>query len=54
MRRILHDVEQNIYVLEIRSDDPDTIHNQLEHCIVSFFCIEWFMFFTYLFIYLFE
>ncbi len=35
MRQILHDVEQNIYTLEIRSDDPDVIHNQLEHCLVS-------------------
>jgi hypothetical protein len=35
MRQILHDVEQNIYTLEIRSDEPDVIHNQLEHCLVS-------------------
>ncbi|CAF3670938.1 unnamed protein product [Adineta steineri] len=33
MRQILHDVEQNLYTLEIRSDDPDVVHNQLEHCI---------------------
>ncbi|CAF3539694.1 unnamed protein product [Rotaria sordida] len=33
MRQILHDVEQNMYTLEIRSDDPDVIHNQLEHCL---------------------
>jgi hypothetical protein len=35
MRQILHDVEQNLYTLEIRSDDADVIHNQLEHCVVS-------------------
>jgi hypothetical protein len=35
MRQILHDVEQNMYTLEIRSDEPDVIHNQLEHCLVS-------------------
>ncbi|CAM2708186.1 unnamed protein product [Rotaria socialis] len=33
LRQILLDVEQNIYTLEIRSDDPDVIHNQLEHCL---------------------
>ncbi|CAF3430971.1 unnamed protein product [Rotaria sp. Silwood1] len=33
MRQILYDVEQNMYTLEIRSDDPDVIHNQLEHCL---------------------
>ncbi|CAF2858218.1 unnamed protein product [Rotaria sp. Silwood2] len=33
MRQILQDVEQNIYTLEIRSDDPDVVHNQLEHCL---------------------
>lgn len=36
MRQILIDVEQNLYALEIRSDDPDVVHNQLEHCLVSF------------------
>ncbi|CAF3702214.1 unnamed protein product [Rotaria socialis] len=33
MRQILNDIEQNINVLEIHSDDPDVIHNQLEHCL---------------------
>ena len=36
MRQILLDVEQSLHTLEIRSDDPDVIHNQLEHCLVSF------------------
>ncbi len=35
MHQILHDIEQNIHILEIRSDDPDVIHNQLENCLVS-------------------
>jgi hypothetical protein len=35
MRQILNDIEQNIHSLEIRSDDPDVIHNQLENCLVS-------------------
>jgi hypothetical protein len=35
MCQILHDVEQNMHTLEIRSDDPDVIHSQLEHCLVS-------------------
>jgi hypothetical protein len=35
MRRILNDVEQNTHGLEIRSDDPDVIHSQLETCLVS-------------------
>jgi len=49
MRQILHDVEQNIYTLEIRSDDPDVIHNQLEHCLVSFYLLNfYFNFFFYL------
>ncbi|CAF5089572.1 unnamed protein product, partial [Rotaria magnacalcarata] len=33
MRQVLNDIEQNINVLEIHSDDPDVIHNQLEHCL---------------------
>jgi len=33
MRQILNDIEQNIHLLEIRSDDPDVIHNQLENCL---------------------
>ncbi|CAF3672349.1 unnamed protein product [Rotaria sordida] len=33
MRQILNDVEQNIHMLEIHSDDPDIIHNQLETCL---------------------
>jgi hypothetical protein len=36
MRQILHDVEQNLHTLEIRSDEPDVVHSQLEHCLVSF------------------
>lgn len=35
MRQILQEVEQHLHSLEIRSDDPDVIHNQLEHCLVS-------------------
>lgn len=35
MRQLLNDIEQNIHVLEVHSDDPDVIHNQLEHCLVS-------------------
>ena len=35
MRQILHDVEQNLHTLEIRSDEPDVVHAQLEHCLVS-------------------
>jgi hypothetical protein len=35
MRQILNEVEQNAHLLEIRSDDPDVIHNQLENCLVS-------------------
>lgn len=35
MRQILHDVEQSLYTLEIRSDEPDVVHNQLEHCLVK-------------------
>ena len=35
MCQILHDVEKNMHSLDIRSDDPDVIHNQLEHCLVS-------------------
>jgi hypothetical protein len=50
MRQILHDVEQNIYTLEIRSDDPDVIHNQLEHCLVSFYLIKFYFNFFLLFI----
>lgn len=34
MRQILLEVEQNLPVLEVRSDDPDVIHSQLEHCLV--------------------
>jgi hypothetical protein len=37
MRQILHDVEQSLYTLEIRSDEPEVIHTQLEHCLVSYF-----------------
>ncbi|CAF4861262.1 unnamed protein product, partial [Rotaria sp. Silwood1] len=33
MRQILNDVEQNTHTLEIHSDDPDIIHNQLENCL---------------------
>ncbi|CAF4320996.1 unnamed protein product, partial [Rotaria sp. Silwood2] len=33
MRQILNDVEQNTHILEIHSDDPDIIHNQLENCL---------------------
>lgn len=36
MCQILHDVEQNLHTLEIRSDEPDVIHTQLEYCFVSF------------------
>lgn len=36
MRQVLYDVEQNIHTLEIRSDDPDVIHSQLEYCLVCF------------------
>ena len=35
MRQILNDVEQSIHQLEIRSDDPDIVHSQLENCLVS-------------------
>lgn len=35
MRQILHDVEQNLHTLEIRSDEPDVVHSQLENCLVS-------------------
>lgn len=35
MRQILHDVEQNLHTLDIRSDEPDVVHAQLEHCLVS-------------------
>jgi hypothetical protein len=35
MRQVLNDIEQNIHLLEVRSDDPDIIHNQLENCLVS-------------------
>jgi hypothetical protein len=37
MRQMLHDVEQHMYTLEIRSDDPDVIHSQLEYCLVSYY-----------------
>jgi hypothetical protein len=47
MRQILHDVEQNIYTLEIRSDDPDAIHNQLEHCLVRIIKILFNLFFCF-------
>ena len=40
MRQILHDVEQSFHTLEIRSDEPDVVHNQLEHCLVSFYSFE--------------
>jgi hypothetical protein len=51
VRQILNDVEQNIYTLEIRSDEPDIIHNQLEHCLVSFvFCFIKILIFLYSFI----
>jgi len=33
IRQILHEVEQSMPSLEIRSDDPDVIHDQLEHCL---------------------
>ncbi|UJR26820.1 hypothetical protein I4U23_008133, partial [Adineta vaga] len=33
VRQVLHDVEQNLHTLEIRSDDADVVHNQLEHCL---------------------
>lgn len=33
VRQMLNDVEENIYLLETRSDDPDVVHNQLENCL---------------------
>ncbi|CAF1590315.1 unnamed protein product, partial [Adineta ricciae] len=33
VRKVLQDVEQNLHLLDIRSDDADVIHNQLEHCL---------------------
>ena len=35
MRRTLHEVEQIIHTLDIRSDDPDIVHSQLDQCLVS-------------------
>lgn len=32
MRQILNDIEQHVHLLNIHSDDPDVIHNQLENC----------------------
>ncbi|CAF0755155.1 unnamed protein product, partial [Didymodactylos carnosus] len=33
MRQILQDVEQNMHILDVRTDDPDVIHNQLDQCV---------------------
>ena len=34
MRQILNEIESNIHILEVRSDDPDVIHSQFEDCLV--------------------
>ncbi|CAF1402030.1 unnamed protein product [Adineta steineri] len=33
MRQILIEIEHNVHILDVRSDDPDVIHNQLENCL---------------------
>ncbi len=35
VRKQLDDIEQVIYMIDLNSDDSDTIHLQLEHCMVN-------------------
>lgn len=45
VRKQLDDIDQAMYMIEINNEDPDTIHLQLEHCmvwIVKFRCFKCF------------
>jgi predicted ArsR family transcriptional regulator len=35
VRKQLEDIDQAMYMVDINNEDPDTIHLQLEHCMVS-------------------
>ena len=35
VKRMLDEIEERIHLIEIRSEDPDVMQAQLEHCMVS-------------------
>ena len=35
VKKLLDEIEQALYTIEINSEDSDTIHIQLEHCMVN-------------------
>ncbi len=38
VKRILDEIEERMHLIEIRTDDPETLQNQLETCMVSAAC----------------
>jgi predicted ArsR family transcriptional regulator len=40
VRKLLDEIEQALYMIEVNTEDSDTIHMQLEHCMVSRKIIE--------------
>ncbi len=40
VKKLLDEIEQSLYMVEVNSEDSDTIHLQLEHCMVDFFFIS--------------
>ena len=35
VRKLLEEIDQALYMIEVNTDDSDAIHLQLEHCMVS-------------------
>ena len=45
VKKLLDEIEQSLYMIEVNSEDSETIHLQLEHCMVDCLLISSQLFF---------